>query len=359
MRRKFFFTALAVILAFSLLTSACGSPGSPQPSARQGPAWAPELTPLPQDIVVKVGMKQVISDAGILIGMAKGYYRDLGIIIEPVQFNSGQEMINQLAAGQLDVGATVTASGLFNAMGRDIPVKIVADKGINVPGQGYYRLVIRKDLAGTIKDFADLKGRRFAIVGTASLDEISLDRILEKVGLSTLNADVQVIRAFPDMLVSLSNKSIDAAMVIEPFVTLGTEKGILDPWKDPMEYDPDAQTALLVFGKSMTMRPELANRFMTAYLKSLRDYNDAFFKNKGKQEVIDILCRYSVIKEPALYDKMFPTGLNPDGYVRLKGIEMDLAWYRQRNLLKTDIKVEDAVDNRYVDFALKVLGPYK
>ena len=161
------------------------------------------------------------------------------------------------------------------------------------------------------------------------------------------------------MLVSLSNKSIDAAMLIEPFVTVGVEKGIADPWKDPQEYDPDAQTALLVFGKSMTTRPEIANRFMAAYLKSLRDYNDAFFKNKGKQEVVDILCRYSVIKEPALYDKMFPTGLNPDGYVRMKGIEMDLAWYRQRNLVKADIKVEDAVDNRYVDFALKVLGPYK
>ncbi|MDR3590266.1 MAG: ABC transporter substrate-binding protein [Negativicutes bacterium] len=359
MRRKFFFTALAVILGFSLLTAACGTSRPSQPAARQGPAWAPGLAPLPQETVVKVGMKQVISDAGILIGMAKGYYRDLGITIEPVQFNSGQEMINQLAAGQLDVGATVTASGLFNAMGRDIPVKIVADKGINVPGRGYYRLVIRKDLAGVVKDFADLKGRRLAIVGTASLDEISLDRILEKAGLSTLTTDVQVIRAFPDMLVSLSNKSIDAAMLIEPFVTVGMEKGIVDPWKDPQEYDPDAQTALLVFGKSMTTRPELANRFMTAYLKSLRDYNDAFFKNKGKQEIIDALCRYSVIKEPALYDKMFPTGLNPDGYVRMKGIELDLDWYRQRNLLKTDVKATDAVDNQYVDFAMKVLGPYQ
>ncbi|MCP6657980.1 hypothetical protein NL521_29020, partial [Klebsiella pneumoniae] len=85
-------------------------------------------------------------------------YQDVGIKIEAVQFNSGQEMINQLAAGQLDVGATVTASGLLNAISRDIPVKIVADKGINIPGQGYYRLVIRKDLANSIIDFTDLRG---------------------------------------------------------------------------------------------------------------------------------------------------------------------------------------------------------
>lgn len=359
MKRKYLWAKIAVLLALIFLVTACGqSPTSQTSTPQKGPSWASTLTPLSQETVVKVGMKQVVSDAGILIGMAKGYYKDLGIKIEPIQFNSGQEMINQLAAGQLDVGATVTASGLFNAMSRDIPVKIVADKGINVPGKGYYRLVVRKDLADSIKDYKDLRGKRIAIVGTASLDEIALVRVLEKGGLTTKDIDLQVIRAFPDMLVSLGNKSIDAAMIIEPFVTFGIEKGVADPWKDPSEYDPEAQTALLVFGTSLTKNPEVANRFMTAYIKSLRDYNDAFFKNKNKQEIIDILCKLSVTKDPNLYEKMFPTGLNPNGYVRMKGIDMDLAWYKDNNLLKSDLKLNDVVDNRYVDFALNILGKY-
>ncbi len=348
--------ALALVAIF---ITACGQAPVRQSAPLQGPAWAPALSPLPQETVVKVGMKQVISDAGILIGMAKGYYKDVGIQIEPIQFNSGQEMINQLAAGQLDVGATVTSSGLFNAMSRDIPVKIVADKGVNVPGQGYYRLVIRKDLTDRIKDYADLRGKKIAIVGTASLDEIALARVLQKGNLTTKDVDLQVIRAFPDMLVSFGNKSIDAAMVIEPFITQGVSKDLADPWKDPADYDPDAQTALLVFGTSLTKNPEVANRFMTAYVKSLRDYNDAFFKSKNKKEIIDILCKYSVIKDPSLYEKMFPTGLNPDGYVRAKGIQLDLDWYKENNLLKSNITFEEAVDNQYVDFALKTLGKYQ
>lgn len=350
---------VSVLVVLTFLLTACSQAPVTQVNPQKGPIWASGLTALPQETVVKVGMKQVVSDAGILIGMAKGYYQDLGIKIEAVQFNTGQEMINQLAAGQLDVGATVTASGLLNAMSRDIPVKIVADKGINVPGQGYYRLIVRKDLADSIKDYADLRGKKIAVVGTASLDEICLDRVLAKGGMSTNDIDLQVIRAFPDILVSLGNKSIDAAMVIEPFVTQGIEKGIADPWKDPVEYDPEAQIALLVYGTSMTTRPDVANRFMTAYVKSLRDYNDAFFKNKNKAEVIDILCKYSVIKDPALYQKMFPTGLNPDGYLRMKGIAADLDWYKERNLLKSDIQLETAVDNQYVDFAVKTLGKYQ
>jgi NitT/TauT family transport system substrate-binding protein len=135
---------VAILLVVTFLITACGQSPATQVASSKDTAWAPGLTALPQETVIKVGMKQVVSDAGILIGMAKGYYQDVGIKIEAIQFNSGQEMINQLAAGQLDVGATVTASGLLNAMSRDIPVKIVADKGINVPGQGYYRLVIEK-----------------------------------------------------------------------------------------------------------------------------------------------------------------------------------------------------------------------
>ena len=161
MKSKVLVTLIAMSLLVMLAFAGCGQTQAPQtPVTKNGPAWAPRLQPLPQQVVVTVGMKQVISDAGILIGMAKGYYQDMGIKIEGVQFNSGQEMINQLAAGQLDVGATVTAAGLLNAMSRDIPVKIVADKGINVPGKGYYRLVIRKELAPSLKTFQDLKGKK-------------------------------------------------------------------------------------------------------------------------------------------------------------------------------------------------------
>lgn len=344
----------------TLLVSACLFTGCGQKTetALSAPEWAPRLSPLTQQATVKVGMKQVTSDAGILVGMAKGYYEELGIAIEPIQFNTGQEMINQLAAGQLDVGATVSSAGLFNAMSRDIPIKIVADKGINVPGRGYYRLVVRKDLANQVKDYADLKGKTVAIVGTASLDEIALDRVLNKGNLSLTDVDVQVIRSFSDILVSFGNRSIDAAMLIEPFITQGMKKDLLVPWKDPVEYDPEAQTALLVFGSSLIDRPDVANRFMTAYIRSVRDYDDAFFKGKDTQAMIDLLSEYSVVKDPGLYREMYPTGLNPDGYAKIKGIALDLDWYKKKQLLKQPIELEDTIDHSFVDFALGQLPPY-
>ena len=363
---KRFLSLVALICAVTLLALTLGgcarkdvNEAGTGAKSQTGTKLSKLVKPLSPPAKVTVGLKQAVTDAGVLIGVAKGYYEELGIEIEMTQFATGQDMINALAAGQLDVGCTVTASGLFNAMLRDIPVKIVADKGTNVPGQGYYRLLIRKDLVDQIKDYADLKGRKLAIVGTASLDEIALDRVLNKANLTTKDVDLQVIRSFPDIVAALANKSIDGGMVIEPFVTQAVSKGIADPWKDPSEYDPHAQTALLVYGKSMIERPEVARLFMVAYIQSIRDYNDAFFKGKNKDEVIKILVEYSTVKDPALFEKMYPAGLNPDGYVRMKGIQMDLDWYKARDLLKGDLTAEKAVDNSYVDYALKVLGKYQ
>ncbi len=330
----------------------------PLPPTNEAPKLSDLVKPIEPKTKVTVGLKQAVSDAGVLIGVAKKYYEELGITIDMQQFATGQDMINALAAGQLDVGLTVTASGLFNAMLRGLPLKIVADKGYNIPGQGYYRFALRTDLVDTVKDFEDLRGRKLGIVGTASLDEIALDRVLRAGGMTTKDADVQVIRSFPDIVAAMANKSIDGGMIIEPFVAQAIAQGIGDPWKDPQEYDPYAQIALVVYGKSILERPAVANAFMVAYLQSVRDYNDAFFHQEGYDEIIDILVEYSSVKERVLFEKMYPTGLNPDGYVRMKGVEMDIDWYKELDLLTGDLTADQVVDNSYVDNAIKLLGKY-
>jgi ABC-type nitrate/sulfonate/bicarbonate transport system substrate-binding protein len=355
---KRFSSYLLVILLIAASIVGCSkTENQPSEPITQG-KLSKLIEPLSPPVKVTVGLKQATSDAGVLIGVAKGYFEELGIQIEMTQFATGQDMINALSAGQLDVGCTVTASGLMNAMLRGIPIKVVADKGYNVPDQGFYRLILRKEIADTVKTFEDLRGKTLAIVGTASLDEIALDRVLAAGNLTMDDINLQVIRSFPDIIAAMSNGSIDGGMVIEPFVAQAIDKDIADPWKDPKEYDPYAQTAFLVYGMSIMEKPEIAKRFIVAYVQALRDYNDAFFHNEDKDIIVDILTKYSTVTDKELYDKMFPPGLNPNGYVRMKGIELDLEWYKSRDLLKGDLTAEDVVDNSYVDYAVELLGEY-
>ncbi len=353
--------AALCVVAVCLSLGGCG-PGLKETEQVQatveGAKLSDLITPISPPAKVSVGLKNVVADAGILVGQAKGYYKELGIEIEPLEFTISQDMTSALAAGQLDVGLAVTASGLFNAMLRQMPLKIVACKGHNIPGQGYYRFVIRKDLVDEIKDFEDLRGKKLACVGTASMDEVALNRVLCQGGMTTADVDMHVIQSFADIVAALSNKSIDGGILLEPLVTQAVKLGIADPWKDPEEYNKGAQVAVLAYGKSVMERPEVAKAFMVAYVQSMRDYNDGIFHGIDKDAIIDILVEYSTVKDRSLYVDMYPTGLNPDGYVRMEGIQMDLDWYKAQGLLKGDLAAEDVVDNSYVDYALEILGKY-
>lgn len=356
MRRSRSFLALLLILALGFSLVGCGQGGSTPAAPQNDPSG--KLAPLNPTVQVRVGMKGTPSDSGVLIGMAKGYYKDLGIEIVPTSFRSGQELVNLLAAGQLDVGLTVSDAGFFNAVLRGVDMKIVADKGYNLPNKGYYRLAIRKDLADQIKDYKDLKGRTLGVVATASMDYVFLLRVLAKGGLAEKDVNVQVIRAFPDMVTALANKAVDGALIIEPFITQGEDKGVLVPWKEPVDYAPDEQVAIAVYGEKMLKNPDLARRFMVAYLKSIRDYNNAFMKGKGLDEVVKLLTEVSTIKDAALLKKMRPAGINPDGYVNVAGMQYDLDYYKHEALLKGDIELKQVVDQQYADFAVGYLGRY-
>jgi hypothetical protein len=62
MTNKRCFEAVILLTAGMLLASAWGADTPAQTAVKKGPAWAGGLTPLPQETVVKVGMKQVVSD---------------------------------------------------------------------------------------------------------------------------------------------------------------------------------------------------------------------------------------------------------------------------------------------------------
>src|SRR5713101_7082326 len=93
-------------------------------------------------------------------------------------------MIAPLGAGQLDVGGGATSAGLFNSAARGIGIKIIADKGSNLPGYSYVSLLVRKELvdSGKFKTLQDLKGLRCAEPGRAGSPGSTLNEALKSVG---------------------------------------------------------------------------------------------------------------------------------------------------------------------------------
>src|SRR5262249_23900217 len=96
---------------------------------------------------VKIGIARTISYAGPYIADAMGIFRENGLDVSITGFNSAAQMIAPLGTGELDVGGGTVSAGFYNAVGRGIGMKIVADQAPIKPGYGYSSLMVAKDHA--------------------------------------------------------------------------------------------------------------------------------------------------------------------------------------------------------------------
>jgi NitT/TauT family transport system substrate-binding protein len=315
-------------------------------------------------VEVRVGTNGVVSDAPFFIAKEKGYFAQEGIKVTFVSFDDGSQMIAPLGVGQLDVAAGALSASLFNAAGRGIRIKVVADKGSSPLHYDYVPILIRKQLvdSGRVKTFKDLKGLKIAEAGKGGSQGSKLNEVLKSVGL-TYNDVTHVYLGYPQQVAALMSGSIDGALTTEPSATQAVEKGAAVVMPADNIY-PDRAVAGLLYGDDFIKKsPQVAEKFMVAYLKGARLYNDALkdgkFAGPAASEVIAILVADTRVKDPALYKKMTPAGIDPNGKLNLASIQLDLKFYKDQGYLDGNVKVEQVVDPSFAQMALKELGPYQ
>src|SRR3981189_2525750 len=315
---------------------------------------------------VRIGTARTMSDSGYYLADALGFFRDEGIEVTLTGFNSAAKMIVPLGTGELDVGGGTVSAGLYNAVGRGILMKIVADQASIKPGYGYTSLMGRKDLvdSGRYKTFADLKGMKVApgapSTGTAS----ALNEAVKKGGLKYSDVDVVYI-GFPEHLPTYKNKGIAASSTNEPTMTRAIEDGVAVRIAGNDVTYPDQQTAATVFSDHFIKgKRATAEGFMRAYLRGVRMYNDALKDGRlagpKANEVIPILAKYTTIKDESMFRRMIPNYCNPDGEVNVASLKKDLDFFRELGLIeKKDANVDGVVDGSFATAAVAKLGPYR
>jgi NitT/TauT family transport system substrate-binding protein len=303
-----------------------------------------------------------MSSLGLFIAKEKGYFAEQGIDAEITPFKaSAGQMIPLLAAGKLMVGGGNVAAGLYNAIANDIPVKIVADKGLVSPGHGYLALIVRKEhvQSGRYKDFSSLKGMTMATTAKGVSQEIVTEMFLKKAGLTM--SDIKLTNlGYADMNIAMANGSLDATIQIEPYVAVAVEKGIAVRVAGDDEIYPNQQSAVIMYSPVfIDEHPELARGFMVAYVKALRDYNAAFDGGGDKKDILRILAKYTGGDDPGIFERAVPVGLHPDGRLNVQGLTDDARWFVEHGYVKAMPKMDAIIDERYVDYAVKKLGAYQ
>ncbi|MDP2728423.1 MAG: ABC transporter substrate-binding protein [Dehalococcoidia bacterium] len=367
-------TLVALGIVVALLTLACSPAATPTPLPTKAPASAPSTTseptkpaapvptataaPAPKPVTLKYGGLQTASEAGIYAAMEKGYFKEQGITMELTNFRTIAELIAPLGTGQLDVTAMPLSVPLLAAADRGVEFKIVGDKAQSRPGWEYCWMLLRKDLAdsGQVKTVADLKGAKVSIPSPAAQGDMTVQLMIAQGGLKPGDVEV-IVLPFVESAAALGNKAISAGFTCEPFIATGLQAGFAVKWIPNSQYfDGKVETSVVIFGSTLLKDPDLARRWMIAYLKGNRDYTKAFTAKDGRQEIMDIIMKYTTVKDPKLFDIMEMPYQDPNGQLDRKSMDAQYKWYTDTGLYTGKTTLDKLMDFSYLDYAVQKLG---
>ncbi len=314
---------------------------------------------------VNIAVSNSTADFAILIAMKRGYFAEEGIEADGILFDSGGKMMAPLGSGEIDVATGSANATLYNAVARGIGIKIVSGNGNAAPGYGHELLIVRKQLvdSGSYKTPLDLKGMKIALPGQGSSANSTLNELLKTVGLTFRDIE-PVYLAYPNHVTALANGAIDAGLTTEPAATYAVRKGFAVSFESNDVYYPYQDTTHIIMSSLFTeKKPDVARRFMRAFIKAMRFYDGALaggrMNGPNADAVIDILTEATALKDRAIYKDMHPQGANPDARLNIDSLRTDFAFFQQQGWIEGDITDPmKPVDTSFAGKARAELGAY-
>lgn len=268
-------------LAFALLavalTSGIATPGR---AADLAPATI-NLINLPAD-----------SSAEVYYALDNGYFKEENLDVKVTPMTNSGAIIAAIAGGGGDVGNSVVGT-LADARAKGIPVIYFAPAGLYDSTSPTAALVT---LPGSpVKNAKDLSGKVVAVSGLNDLTYYATRMWIDKNG--GKSADVKFVELpFPAMAAALQQKRIDAAYIIDPFLTAGGDLHALGLAGGSIAKRYQA-TGWIANESWLASHADVALRFGVAIRKA------AVWANAHHKESAAILLKYTKI-DPAVVEHM-------------------------------------------------------
>jgi NitT/TauT family transport system substrate-binding protein len=313
---------------------------------------------------VDIGIGKSSSDAPWFVAEARGFFKDEGLDVNLINLDSGAKVIAPLSKGQLDAGSGALSVGFYNAIAQGIKLRIVADRGHVSKDTLYQTIFMRKDLidSGAFKSLKDLKGKKMAFAAPGVTALSLANETAKKAGIKFEDM-TPVYMSFPQQFVALRNKAIDGSFLVEPQATQAEAGGFGVRFMNTQDVYPDEQVTVIFFSdKFAKERPEVAQKLLRAWLRTIRLYNDALKGGKlvgpGSDAIVQTIVK-NFHMEPKLVRAMYAPAVNPSGAVNLDSIQKDLTFFQERGWVPKSVSLKGVVDMSFAEKANASLGPYQ
>ncbi|HLI29421.1 MAG TPA: ABC transporter substrate-binding protein [Chloroflexota bacterium] len=353
------------VLAASALLAACAAPAprAPQGAAAASPTAArPAMAAtagfaaarLAAPTPVKVGYTPFISMAPLFIALERGYFDALNLHLEMIRFNSGALMVAPLSTGELDFGGGGLNAGLYNALSRDIRIRIVADGSRSRPGWGTSVVLVRKDLwdSGAVRSPTDLRGRRVSFATEGSPIDYMMRNWIQQHGLTM--DDLEVLRlTSSDVAVGFQNRALDVATASEPFPTQAVASGLAARWLDDGDVVPGMQISALFASERVVGQPEVMRAFLTAYVRAIREYLAAD-AGRAAEDMLAAISKWTTVPVETLRQTGAPY-FDPGGQVDVEDLQRQQEFWLREGMVRERADLGALVDLRFAEAASQLL----
>jgi NitT/TauT family transport system substrate-binding protein len=277
-----------------------------------------------------IGAMPILDSAPVHLADLKGYFKDEGLDVKLETVTGAATAIPKLISGDLQFtyGAYVP---VFQAQAKGTgDFKFVADS--YQTAENIFMIMVKADSA--IKSPADLAGKKIATNTKNSITDLLAKSAMETAGVDIKNIN-WVEFPFPDMGAKLQAGDVDAAVILEPFVTQSERTNgaipILDTSQGPTANFPiSAYTATADFVKNNPKTTEAVRRALTRASEAARD----------RPTVEDAVVNYAKIDKGVA--QLVRIGTYPTSLDRTR-LQRTVDLMKKYNMLSKDVNVDSMI----------------
>lgn len=281
---------LALTAIAALFLSGCTDSGATPDSTSNGSEPADHLAP------ITVGVIPIADAAALYVGVEQGFFEEEGLDVTIETASGGAVIIPSVSTGDYDFGFSNMLSILVAAE-QGLEVSIVAPAVVTTgdTSSDVGAIIVKED--SDIRSVADLAGRSVSSNTLGNINE-TVTRAVIDAGGGDSSATEFVEIPFPDAIAAIENDQVDAAFVVEPFVTTAIDSGnrVVS-----YAYAEFGTAVLAAYFSRSDIDPELSEKFRAAITKATE------FSETNPDVVREVMASYTTTPPETLERITLPT----------------------------------------------------
>ncbi|QBO35262.1 ABC transporter substrate-binding protein [Periweissella cryptocerci] len=328
---------VVVALAATLVLAGCGNTNSKDTKSGDNKLQT-----------VKLGVMPSTDNLPLLVAANEGLDKQNGVKIEIEPFKSAKDRDAAFQAGKVDgVISDVIALAIYEQGGMDVKVTstthdqfdLVADGGTSISDKNGKMV----DRIGGVNSIKDLKGKSVIIAKNGGIEYATV-KMLAAAGMKESDVKMLDVPPVPARLELLNSGKASAAVLPEPFITMGEADG---------QHVIDSTTKIglnpFIIGfpaKTISAKKAAIQGFYKAYDQAVNQINNN--RNDPKQVAKYRAMLVKNVGFPAkLTNKIKIDKFPKASQISAKDIDDAFSWAKSKGLLKKNLKAKDVLSDVY------------